>query len=307
MQVEWLNVVVRFALYLDLMLVFGLPLFGWYALRGAERTSSLARQYLRWTMVAGVTGVLLSIVGMVSMARAMSGASHYADLDAGIFKAMVTGTGFGIAWSARQAALLIGLLIALALAGRPTLQFPLLALAAALALCTLAWAGHGAMDDGVRQATHLLVDIAHLLAAGAWVGALAAFVLLGNAARRDTAQLRLLARTAERFAAPGSMIVATLVVTGAANYGFIAGMPSMSAAGTPYGALLLVKLALFALMLGMAATNRYRLTPRLAAAVQSGNTQGASRILRRSLQWEMATATAILATVAALGVMSPDA
>ncbi|WP_423200012.1 MULTISPECIES: copper homeostasis membrane protein CopD [unclassified Cupriavidus] len=308
MQVEWPIVVVRFALYLDLMLVFGLPLFGWYALHGAERTSSLARQYLRWTMVAGVTGVLLSMLGMVAMAKAMSGASSYADLDAGILEAMVTGTGFGAAWSARQAALLVGVLIALTPPGRSMLRFPLLALVGALALSTLAWAGHGAMDDdGVRHASHLLVDIAHLLAAGAWVGALAAFVLLGNAARRETAQLRVLARTAERFATPGTMMVATLVVTGGANYWFIAGMPSISAMATPYGKLLLVKLTLFALMLGMAATNRYRLTPKLVAAVQTGNTQDASRALRRSLLCEMATATAVLMTVAVLGVASPDA
>ncbi|AOY98601.1 copper resistance protein CopD [Cupriavidus sp. USMAHM13] len=307
MQVDWMNVLVRFALYLDLMLVFGLPLFACHALQGAERISPLARQYIKWTAAASAAGIMLSGIEMLVMAKAMTGASAYSDLSVHVFEMMVTGTGFGTAWSGRQIGLLASLLITLALARRPSAQIRLLALTGAVALSSLAWAGHGAMDDGDRRVIHLLADIAHLLAAGAWVGALAAFVLLGKATQRDATLLSLLARTAHGFARPGSVIVATLVVTGTANYWLIAGLPSASAMRTSYGMLLLIKLALFGTMLVMAALNRYRLTPRLAAEIRIGNAVGASRALRRSLQWEMATSIAVLVAVAILGVLSPDA
>ncbi len=39
---DWMTVVVRFALYVDLMLVFGLPLFQVHAMRKPERSSALA-------------------------------------------------------------------------------------------------------------------------------------------------------------------------------------------------------------------------------------------------------------------------
>src|SRR3546814_15114753 len=42
--------------------------------------------------------------------------------------------------------------------------------------------------------------------------------------------------------------------------------------GSPYGQLLLAKLALFGLMLALAAANRWQLTPALAAAVPETNT-----------------------------------
>jgi putative copper export protein len=43
-------------------------------------------------------------------------------------------------------------------------------IASAVALATLAWTGHGAMDEGAKGWAHLLADILHLLAAGAWSG-----------------------------------------------------------------------------------------------------------------------------------------
>lgn len=52
-----------------------------------------------------------------------------------------------------------------------------------VALATLAWTGHGAMDEGSRRFWHFATDIVHLFAAGGWVGALVAFALLLRAKR----------------------------------------------------------------------------------------------------------------------------
>ena len=309
MQVEWLNVLVRFLLYLDLMLVFGLPLFAGYSLRGGELRSPVASRLIDWTAAAGVAGMVLSAIGMAVMAKAMTGAASYSELTAHVFEMMITGTAFGLAWAGRLIALTLGITAVIALRNWPHIRLPVLGITGAVALSTLAWAGHGAMDDSAGSAIHLFhlfVDIAHLLAAGVWIGALVAFVLLGRAVRTGSAPLSLLARSAHDFARLGSIIVVALVATGVANYWLIAGLPSISAARSPYGMLLLAKLALFATMLGMAALNRYRLVPRLAAEVDSATVSGATRALRRSLLVELAIGVVVLMAVALLGVLSPE-
>ncbi|WP_454763768.1 copper homeostasis membrane protein CopD [Cupriavidus campinensis] len=303
---DWLNVLVRVALYLDLMLMFGLPLFALCVLRADERGAALAVRLVRCTAVAGVAGILLSVAGMAIMAKAMTGAATYAELSQHVLEMMVIGTDFGAAWVGRLAALLAGVACAMALQRRPALLFAALALCGAIALSTLAWAGHGAMDDGTRRVVHLSVDIVHLLAAGAWLGALAALGLLGAAAHAEPLGMARLARAAQGFAHMGTAIVVTLTVTGAVNYWLIAGAPTRAAADSPYGRLLMLKLALFALMLGAAALNRYRLSPALAAASGPESQRTAVAAFRKSLRFEAAMALAVLVAVAVLGLLSPD-
>jgi putative copper resistance protein D len=63
---------------------------------------------------------------------------------------------------------------------------------------------------------------------------------------------------------------------------------------------LAAKLLLFAAMLGLAALNRWRLTPALAA-----NAAGSGKQLRRSLCAETGLALGVLALVAVLGLLDP--
>jgi putative copper resistance protein D len=63
-----------------------------------------------------------------------------------------------------------------------------------------------------------------------------------------------------------------------------------------------VKLLLFAAMLGLAALNRFHLTPALALA---GDQPPSFATLRLSLTIEAGAATAILALVAWLGTLEP--
>lgn len=306
MQVEWQSILVRLLLYLDLMLVFGLPLFAGYSLRRNELRSEVACRYIRWSVVACVAGIFLSLVGMAVMAKSMTGATAYSELSAHVFEMMIAGTDFGIAWIARLFAFSLYVAGAITLRRWPVMQVSALTLTGAVALSTLAWAGHGAMDDGDLRVIHLLVDVAHLLAAGGWVGALVAFVMLARSARAGTVPLGLLARTGDDFAKLGSIIVVTLVVTGAANFWLIAGVPSMAVAVTPYGIFLSMKLAFFVVMVGMATMNRYRLVPRLAAEVDSPTASVAADALRRSLHAELAIGLFVMTVVAFLGVLSPE-
>ena len=89
-------------------------------------------------------------------------------------------TRFGPVWCAR-----LGLAIALALLLlRPGLRVSQLA-AAALLLALPAVVGHAGATPGLAGDVHLLSDTLHLLAAGAWLGGLPAFVWLLWQARRE--------------------------------------------------------------------------------------------------------------------------
>ncbi|MDH0684790.1 copper homeostasis membrane protein CopD [Achromobacter animicus] len=304
MRMDWPTVFVRFALYLDLAVLFGLPLFGTYALRDREVTSQTgARILVISTTLAGI-GIALSVVNIVNMAKSMTGATSYADLQSHVFEMIVTGTDFGAAWVARLVALTVCAIVGVHAGTSQRVRLGVVSISGGVALSTLAWAGHGAMDEGFRRYVHLSSDIAHLLAAGAWVGALLAFLLISRPATTPSG-VALLSRASNGFARIGTAIVLSLTVTGAVNYWLIVGpsLPEMSL--TSYGGLLVAKLALFCMMLVLAAANRFHLSPRLARAVGSGDHAIAVVTLRRSLMFETSAAILILILVAALGVLSP--
>ncbi|MDF3834158.1 copper homeostasis membrane protein CopD [Cupriavidus basilensis] len=302
---DWATVAVRFALYFDLTALFGLPLFGLYALRRDEMASPTGARFLTIGMMVATLGIILSMANIAIMAKGMTGAASYAELQGHVFEMIVTGTAFGAAWAVRLVALLLCVLVVLFVRKRPGLQFGVLAAAGGIALSTLAWGGHGVMNDGIRRYIHLSSDIAHLMAAGAWVGALLAFVLLSQPSATP-GKVALLSRTSNGFAQVGTVVVATLVSTGVVNYWLIVGpvLPELSLRS--YGGLLVAKLALFATMLALAAANRFHLSPRLEHAVRAGDHAAAALSLRRSLMFETSAATLILALVASLGILSPS-
>ena len=109
-----------------------------------------------------------------------------------------------------------------------------------------------------------------------------------------------------RFANIGTVAVALLVLTGLINAGLLIGIDRLPMLWTSlYGQLLLIKLALFAVMLALAATNRFRLTPALGRILASADPSRRVGDLRISLAAESAAAIAILALVAWLGALSP--
>lgn len=294
-----LGIVVRFALYIDLMLLFGVPAFTLYCMPGGRDRVRLS------TLVPGAAtiGLVLSMLSLAVLAAAMSGVT-LGQVDRVALTMTVTGTAAGSAWLVRSGALVLALVLCIVPA-RHEVRILVVAVAGGVALASLAWTGHGAMDDGRTGLVHLVADVVHLLAAGVWVGALAALALLlfRPASRIDvTATHKALAG----FAPAGTLAVATIVATGLVNSWLLVGPDNVLTLGsTLYGRLLLAKLALFGTMLALAAVNRFRLTPALAAASGAKLQAGAIHALRRSLVIEAGCATLILALVAWLGTLSP--
>ncbi len=251
-------------------------------------------------------GLLISLVGMVVLAQSMSGAAEWTGLLPHI-EMMLAETDVGLSWVIRMVALLVVILAATQNKRWPTQSLWLASLGGASALASLAWTGHGAMDEGSRRIWHFGADILHLLAAGGWIGALAAFGLLLRLKKLQAEHLvKVLARALTGFEKAGAVIVAIIVITGVVNYLFIVGPSFDGMIGSTYGLLLFFKLALFGGMLGLAALNRFHLSPFLERSLQAGEYTTAANSLRRSMVVEFSSAVVIIWLVAWLGTLSPE-
>jgi copper resistance protein D len=176
-------------------------------------------------------------------------------------------------------------------------------LLAAVFLASLAFAGHGAQGLGGERMIHLATDALHLIAAGLWVGGLIPLLLLFNSlqALREEGWLSAASALGNRFSTLGVVAVAVLLVSGTINAAFLlAGMHSLI--DTNYGQQLLLKLVLFAAMLGLAAVNRQYLLPKLCEP--AGNYRSFRRLAGHTLA-EIALGLGIVLIVGTLGVMPP--
>jgi copper resistance protein D len=299
----------RFALYIDLMLLFGVSAFALHALRGTERRSGAVLPLAAITVTTGGVALVLSSLSLVSLAANMAGTT-IRTVDRATIDAVLWETAVGTAWLVRMVALAVCVASALLWRRFPVLAATTCALSGAVALGSLAWTGHGVMDAGGRGWLHLLSDVVHLLAAGVWIGSLVALALLAfrPARRAGLSHLWLTHRALEGFSVTGTLVVAAILITGLVNTWLLVGPSNLrSAPATLYGQLLIAKLVLFAAMLGLAAGNRLRLVPRFERAIATGDHSTAIGALRISLLVEVACAMAILAIVAWLGTLGPPA
>jgi putative copper resistance protein D len=291
---------VRLAALAGAVTLFGAPLFVFYGLPGKTDGEAALRPVL---IVAALLTVLAAAAGLMLQTGEMAG-DPSAGLDPATLGDVLTGGGFGISMAVRVVAGLAALVVLIVLrVGRP--RWGLTAALGAIGLAAIAWSGHGAADEGVAGLVHALADVAHLLSAGVWLGALAVLLLLLGRRRPSSAAVADLHGALKGFAGVGSAAVAVIVASGLVNSWFLVGPGHIGdLAASLWGRLLLVKLAVFTAMLGFAALNRFRLTPRLHATL-AGDPRSALRDLRRSLVLETAAGLTVLALVAALGRLAP--
>ena len=299
---DWQSIVVRFGVYAAIAILFGLSAFGLYGLRGGKRGDALALR--GWLIASSIAGLLLSASWLLLMASSMADVPLW-PVDRTAIDGLLSGSAIGTAWRVRVVALLVA-----GLAATSAQWLPVVAASSAVALASLAWTGHGSVGERMPGWGHLGADILHLIASSAWVGALLGliFLLSRPIAQVDRDHLNQTHRALHNFGAVGTIIVATIVVTGLVNSWFMVGIGNLaSLATTLYGKLLLVKLALFAGMVALAALNRFRLAPAFERSIAAADHRGALVALRRSLAVETACVTVILALVAWLGTLVPPA
>jgi len=136
---------------------------------------------------------------------------------------------------------------------------------------------------------------AHLAIVAFWFGSLEPLRrLIARAPPADAA------RVTEAFSAAAVWLVPLIALLGAGMAWLL--LPDAAALLRPYGLLLLSKAALFALLLGLAALNRWRLVPALARA----DTKAASR-LGRSIGLEYLLICVVFVVTAVMsGALSPQ-
>lgn len=299
-------VVTRFVQFAAAVVLFGAPLFLLYGLKGPDRAA------LGWprplALVASLALLLSAVVALMAQTAAMAG-DPAAALDQAMMSSVMLETPFGLAIAARALAGVVALVLCLVLRPGTALWLGLTILGA-VAVASFAWSGHGAATEGPGALPHLVADILHLIAAGVWLGALAALALMLRrpTAPPEQAAVRALHGALAGFSGIGSIVVAALILTGLVNSWFLVGWDGIGRMGnSPYGLLLIAKLVLFAGMLALAAANRFRHTPGLAAALEAGAADKALPALRRSVALETVLGVAILALVGVLGTLAPVA
>ena len=296
-MIEAAVIILRLLQYAGAAVLFGSSLFFLYALPATGPGSASATPWTR-PLVAGSALVLaLSALLAVGAQASLFTGSFVDGFTTDSMGAVVSSMSLG------KAAVLRGAVAALAagcLISRKPDRSSWLVTAGlgALAAASLAWMGHAAASANWVQLT---ADVLHALAAALWIGALVAFVLLLNDAREAIALTRL--HTALRqFSTLGVPLVLILTLSGLVNGWFLIGPSRLGDMPfTPYGRLLHVKLAAFAVMLLLAMINRYRHTPALESRPDAVTVAS----LRKSIACEAALGLSVLALVAWLGTLEP--
>jgi putative copper export protein/mono/diheme cytochrome c family protein/peroxiredoxin len=269
---------------------------------------------LRWQACIGRLARTLLVIALTSGAAALAQQTasleqrSAAALDPAALARVALETQAGIVWTVRLSLLLLlGVFLVMRvdltarIDWRAARGYALLLAGAALAL--LAAAGHAAAVEP-DTAVAVAVDVVHLLGAGVWAGALPALaLLLATASTEAGADARPYAVLAtRRFSRAALLLMVVLALTGAAmTLSQVGSIPALI--GTPYGRLLLLKLALVVPITVLAALNRRRLPALSGEAMAVG--RPAMQRLARFVGIEAALALGVLGVVAVMGLTPP--
>ncbi len=258
------------------MVLFGASLFELYAPTAPKgRRGYLAAAAL----LAAVACLAWAACTIVSMTDDVAGL-----VDPTVLGDFFLGTSFGIAWLVRFT--LLAAIIAAAFSGRPAV----LAFLSGLLLLSQVWLGHAAAFAESGDVVGVTAYVLHVLAAGVWIGGLAALVPAVYGPPSES-----LPATLIRFSQVGVAAVLVIIVSGVANAIFhISGLRALL--HTNYGQIVLLKVGLLAITVVLAGDNRFRLLGALPASLAS---------LRRNVLVEQLLLAALVAAAAMLGMEPP--
>ena len=98
-------IVIRFLLYLDLMVIFGLPFFQIYGISGVRHETYNLTNFRSFITFAVVTGIILTGINMLLVSNAMSGVTDLRELSIHVIEMVIEETDVGISWIVRLCAL----------------------------------------------------------------------------------------------------------------------------------------------------------------------------------------------------------
>lgn len=259
-----------------------------------DLAASIGRR-LRWLWIVAAAMVAATIAAALPLEAAMIGEGWADAFDPATLQAVLFDTSVGHAWQGQALAVL---LVLAAFAAPARMRMGAVALTAGLATASAALTGHAVMQAGWLGVAHRLNDVCHVLAGGAWLGALVPLLLvLGAFGRPDS---RRQAGTALRkFSFAGHFAVAAVLASGVINTMLVLGRwPTQWS--SPYQALLAAKIAVVAVMTCLAIVNRYHFVPRLADHRDEG-----MRAIRLVTIAEIVLGVAVVGLVSVFGMLEP--
>jgi putative copper export protein len=283
--VDIVVIAVRALSFVAALQAAGVPLFLW--LFGDDLRNSaapIAAAAGRTALIALLATAAYQIFEPMRLAGTVSGVVD------GSLQAALLASSVGAATAVR----LFGLALVAIGALKPSRTGAAVALiGSALIAGSFAFTGHTATSDQRWLLAPLL--LLHLLIVAFWFGSLWPLLLVGR--HED---LTANARIIERFSKLAVLVVPLIFVAGL-GVAFVL-LPNLAAVSTSYGQLLLAKVAGFALLMGLAALNKWHLGPRIGAG-----SVAALGSLRRCVvvEWWL-IAGVLIATAAMTGLFSPD-
>ena len=285
-------IVSRFLHDAALMLVWGC--YGYIALAVPKSLATTIKRHLGALSTFAVVVVVLSTLTSLPAQVALIGNGWSDALDVSLISSVLTLTSAGRVWFFEAVATCALLAIFYLARNRDGM----VALVAGAMLAGLAFIGHASMHAGTLGAVHRLVYIVHLLAAGAWFGALVPFTLVMKATQlpeqRQSAIVALY-----RFSRFGHVAVSIALVSGVLNTLLIVGhLPTDWR--SPYEMKLLFKIGIVLVMTLLAMINRYVFVPRLKE-----REAWASHTVETGAVIEIGLGVVAIALVAAFGTEDP--
>jgi putative copper resistance protein D len=279
--------------YATLMLMFGSS-----ALLARLQSTSLALEIerrLRRTLSVAALLAMLSLLVWLPLESATIGDGWSSAGDREAMTAIILKTGFGHVWDVRIVLTIITLCVAvLVRTGRPWI----LATSSGVLLASLGLTGHAAMHEGLVGWSHRLSDALHMLFAGAWLGSLVPFFWLLRAVRDSERRIGAVAAL-RTFSNGGHVAVAGVLLSGSLNTWFVLRQWPVHWQ-SPYQALLALKIAVTAIMVVLAISNRYYWVP----IMRSDSDRSIVAIRKRTIAG-VALGIAVLALVSLFGLLEP--
>jgi putative copper export protein len=205
------------------------------------------REVMQWSLAAAL---VFGCVWLVLQTQSVAGTADLAQTLMAV-PAVLFSTRFG------QALALQAVAIAGALASAAAWRWPSRLAVALAGTAVLLEAGHS-HAFAMAHVPLLVSQMLHLTAAGAWLGGLLPLLIVVRKAPLDLAQ-----QGARRFSTLGTISVAVLTATALFQRTLLSGGLA-GLTGTRYGAVLMIKAVLFAVLVLIASINRFRLTPAMA-------------------------------------------
>jgi copper resistance protein D len=274
------------------MLLFGVSVF--HASVAPAGVSRALHQASQQTSKVAALVLLATAIGWLLLTAGEMGDGWADSWNPSVVGSVILGTDFGKVWLWRLGAVVVLFAVLTFTRGD---RWVVVAILAAFALGSLGLVGHAVMRSGIFGWLTRLSFVAHVLAAGFWLGSLAPLIA---SLRLDAGQIGLPIKliALKCFSSLGEVAVVIVLATGAINTWLVLGALPLNVSSS-YQALLLAKIALATVMLALALVNRHVLMPRLQ------DSPDPLRKLCWSAAVEIIAGLGAVGLVSAIGILPP--